>query len=45
MEHYENFEQPPEEIERHPPKGVTECHFNNKPESYPNILMINEPVD
>jgi hypothetical protein len=24
---------------------VTERNFNNKPEDYPNVLMINEPVD
>jgi hypothetical protein len=85
MEHYENFEQSPEEIEeaemmirkdrknklrklafneylqqetfylinkqfeketaQHPPKNVGEIHFNNKPEDYPKVLMINEPVD
>jgi hypothetical protein len=33
------------EIARHPPKDVVERHFNNKPEDYPNVLMINEPVD
>jgi hypothetical protein len=33
------------EIARHPLKGVAERHFNNKPEDYPNVLMINEPVD
>jgi hypothetical protein len=33
------------EIERHHPKVVTERNFNNKPEDYPNVLMINEPVD
>jgi hypothetical protein len=33
------------EIERHPPKDLAEHHFNNKPEDYPNVLMINEPLD
>jgi hypothetical protein len=33
------------EIERHPPKNINERHFNNKPENYPKVLMINEPVD
>jgi hypothetical protein len=28
-----------------PQKNITERHFNNKPEEYPNVLMTNEPVD
>jgi hypothetical protein len=85
MEHYENFQQTPEEradfekmiredrknelrklafnerlhqetynlintqfereIVRHFPKDLVERHFNNKPDDYPNVLMINEPVN
>jgi hypothetical protein len=33
------------EIERHPPKNLAERHFNNKSDDYPNVLMINKPVD
>jgi hypothetical protein len=33
------------EIARHSPKDVAECYFNNKPEDYPKVLMINEPVE
>jgi hypothetical protein len=84
MEHYENFDQTPEEIaeaetmiredrknelrklahnqglrhetyyfinkqferevQRHPPKNIEEKIFEDKPEDYPNVLMINEPV-
>jgi hypothetical protein len=33
------------EIARHLSKDLAERHFNNKPEDYLRVLMINEPVD
>jgi hypothetical protein len=33
------------EIAQHPFKNINERYFNNKPEEYPKVLMINEPVD
>jgi hypothetical protein len=33
------------EFSLHPPKNISEKQFYNKPENYPKVLMINEPVD
>jgi hypothetical protein len=33
------------QITLHPPKYISEKLFYNKPEIYPKVLMINEPVD
>jgi hypothetical protein len=30
---------------QHPPKNIEEKIFYDKPEDYPNVLMINEPVN
>jgi hypothetical protein len=33
------------EIARYPSRNINEKIFNNKPEDYPRVLIINEPVD